>query len=402
MRILAVTNLYPNPLQPHRATFNRQQFRALAGAHDLAVIAPIAWTDELAARWAGKGRLLEGRRVARDGLTVVHPRYLFPPRVLHNSYGRCYLWSIRGAFRQALREFRPDLVFATWAYPDGWAAVDLAHRAGLPVVLKVHGSDILLLDHFPGRRRGTVEALRRADRVVAVSRDLARRVIDLGADPDRVDVVYNGVEETVFHPGPRGQARDRLGLEPDVPVVLFVGNLAPVKGVDVLIEACARLAARGERFRCHLIGQGPLRPRLEERAGAAGLAGHVRFHGALPHERLADWYRAADVLALPSHSEGVPNVLLEAVACGLPCVASQVGGVPEVAALGPVRLVRPGDAAELADALADVLARPIRGSAPTGLRGQATAAEELTALFERVVHGSRRPGRTPALMAGCR
>ena len=107
-------------------------------------------------------------------MPVEYPRFVFPPRVLRGWYGRFYRWSIGPAFRRALAAFRPDVVFATWAYPDGWAAVDLAHQAGLPAVLKVHGSDVLQLKHYPTRRRGTAEALRRADRVVAVSRDLAR------------------------------------------------------------------------------------------------------------------------------------------------------------------------------------------------------------------------------------
>src|SRR5262249_13521986 len=193
MRILAVTNEYPSPFEPQRATFNRQQFLGLARGHEVSVIAPIAWTDELAARRAGKGPLPRGRRATLDGIPVEYPRYLFPPRVLRGFYGHFYRWSVAASFRRALAEFRPHPVFATWAYPDGWAAVDLGHRAGLPVVLKVHGSDILLLSRYPSRQRRTAEAIRRADRVVAVSRDLAGHVVALGADPARVQVVYNGV-----------------------------------------------------------------------------------------------------------------------------------------------------------------------------------------------------------------
>src|SRR5262249_50686940 len=158
-------------------------------------------------------------------------------RVLRSWYGHCYRWSVRRAFNRAVVEFRPDLVFATWAYPDGWAAIDLGHRAGLPVVLKVHGSDILLLDQFPGRRRGAAEAVQGADRIIAVSQDLAESVVELGADPERVHVVYNGVDETLFHSGPRREARDRLGLAPEMPIILFVGNLLPVKDPELLIDA---------------------------------------------------------------------------------------------------------------------------------------------------------------------
>src|SRR5207253_6931127 len=138
VRVLTLTNLYPNPFQPHRAVFNREQLRELARAHAVAVIAPIAWTDELAARWAGHPPLPRDRRVMCDGLAVDHPRYLFPPKVLRGSYGKFFRRSVRPSFERALREFRPDIVYTPWAYPDGWAAVELGRRSGLPVVVKVH------------------------------------------------------------------------------------------------------------------------------------------------------------------------------------------------------------------------------------------------------------------------
>src|SRR5271166_4075779 len=177
MRILALTNLYPNPYQPLRATFNRQEFRALATYHSVAVIAPISWTEELALRWRSGAKLPANRRTRLDGLTIDHPRYLFTPKALRSWYGHFYRFSVKSAFERALVEFRPDLVYAHWAYPDGWAAVELGHAAGLPVVVKVHGSDILVLASHRGRRQRTIEVLERADGIVSVSQDLARHMV---------------------------------------------------------------------------------------------------------------------------------------------------------------------------------------------------------------------------------
>ncbi len=383
MRILTLTNLYPNPLQPHRAAFNRQQLNALAAGHDVSVIAPIAWTDELAARRRGGPGLPADRKTEQHGVPAEHPRYWFPPRVLRGTYGQCFQWSVRRAFTRAVREFGPALVYSPWAYPDGWAAVRLGRAAGLPVVLKVLGSDVLLLSRFPRRARKTVEALRGADGVVAVSQHLADRVVSLGVAPERVRVIYDGVNTERFRPGPVAESRRLLDLPTDEPVLLFVGNLVPVKGLDVLLQACGRLVTAGVRFSCRIVGDGPLRPSLEKNARSAGLGERVKFCGSVAHERLPDWFRAASVVALPSRSEGVPNVLLEAAACGTPFVASRVGGVPEIADLGISRLAPAGDAEALATALRPFLLDDgAAASRPTALRRSwSDSAAELADFF---------------------
>jgi glycosyltransferase involved in cell wall biosynthesis len=393
MRILTLTNLYPTPFHPTRATFNRQKIRLLASRHPVAVIAPILWTEELAARWRGAAPLPRDRQVACDGITVDHPRYVYPPKVMRSWYGHCFRESVRSTFQRVVAEFRPDLVFAPWAYPDGWAAVQLGHRAGLPVVIQVHGSDILQLGRYPRRAGGTIAALRQADGILAVSQDLQERVVAYGADPSRVRVVYDGIDAELFHPGPQDAARARLVRELTLhgPVVLYIGNLLPVKGLEVLIDAFALLAGQGVDFTALVIGQGPLRSRLEDRARRLGLGGRVKLLGPRPHDQLPDWYRAADLFVLPSYSEGVPIVLLEAAACGTPFVASRVGGIPEIAHLGTSRLVKAGDAAALAEAIRTGLEeRP--GPSPHdrgAVRSHAEAVSELVDFFEQVLVAHR-------------
>jgi glycosyltransferase involved in cell wall biosynthesis len=393
MRVLTLTNLYPNPLHPTRAPFNRQQLRVLAEQHEVRVISPIAWTDELSWRLKGGRRLPTSRQVCCDGIPVEHPRYFFPPKYLRGWYGHCYRESVRSTFRRALAEFRPDVVYSPWAYPDGWAGVELGHQAGLPVVVKVHGSDVLLLSQCPRRKHGTVSALRRADAVVTVSHDLARRLVELGVSPSRAQVIYCGVDHALFHPGCQRDARARLGLPLDEPILLFIGNLVPVKAVDVLLDAWARLAGSGVAYRGYCIGRGPLQASLQAGVRRLGLSERVQFLGARPHHELPDWYRAASAFVLPSYSEGVPNVLLEATACGTPFVATRVGGIPEIAHLGLSRLVAPGDAAALAEAIRDLLGRastPAMGGPPR-VRSHAQAVAELVGVFERL-RGAARTG----------
>lgn len=396
LRILALTNLYPNPWQPGRAPFNRQQFRALAESCALSVIAPIAWTDELRARWRRAAGMPAGRRVSCDGIAVDHPRYVFPPKLFRNWYGHCFRRSVRSSFNRAVNEFRPNVVYASWAYPDSWAAVDLGHLAGLPVVIKVHGSDIYLLDRHPARKRRTREALCQADGIITPSRDLAERVVELGVDPTRVHVIYNGVDTDKFHPGPQADARRRLGLPLEERIVLFIGNLVPIKGLDQLIEACARLMADKVRFTCYVIGEGPLARRLLRQVQDRGLTNCIKLMGSRPHDELPDWYRSADLFILPSQSEGVPNVLLEAAACGTPFVASDVGGIPEIAHSGRGRLAPSGDVASLTQAIRDALTHPMSTDSPlpAPVRSVAESAMELADVLRRVVESqtAQQPG----------
>jgi len=394
MRILAITNLYPNPHQPNRAPFNRQQFEALAAQHELRMIAPIAWTEELSTKWARKHPAQS--RTNTKGVTIEHPRYWFPPKILRGWYGHCFKRCIRKHFRRAVEEFRPDIVLAAWAYPDGWAAVELAHEAGLPVAVKVHGSDVLLLDQSIARRRRTIEALNRADMIITVSKHLAREVIALGVANEKIFVVRNGVDCNLFHPGSRQTARTRLGLpideeperepkKPPVPLLFFVGNLVAVKGPDVLIEACALLARRSVSFDCRMIGQGPMYRVLERKIREAQLPQRVRLMGSRPLEEMPHWYRAADVVILPSRSEGLPNVLMEANACGAQMIASRVGGISEVTENGRLVLVPPNNAAALAAAIEHILAqdRP-EIAAPSPSRSWNASAMLLASILERL------------------
>ena len=391
MRILALTSLYPTPCSPHSCAHNRQQIAALSRQADVEVIAPVAWTKEWFPGRSRQQRLMPTIRRTQQGfVSVRHPQYLYPPAMLRRWHGQCYRWSVRRTFIQSVREFQPDVIYAPWAYPDGWTAVRLGHELGLPVVVKVMGSDLHSLSQFPGRRPGTIETLRLADRIIAVSRQLAGTAVELGADFQKVRVIYNGVDRTLFTPGSQSQARQRLGLDSHPRRLLFVGNLVPVKQVEVLIDACRELIPNAVPFCCHIIGDGPLRERLADRVTRDGLKDVVRFEGQRSHTELPDWYRAADVVVLPSRSEGVPNVLLEAQACGVPIVASRVGGIPEIVSGEPHRLVPAGDSAVLAEAIADVLANaksPMRHG--QYLMSWDDSATALKAVFQDVLNSKQ-------------
>jgi glycosyltransferase involved in cell wall biosynthesis len=273
--------------------------------------------------------------------------------------------------------------------------VHLARSAGLPIVVKVHGCDVLCggrgLHSDRGRLVKTVQCLCAADAVVAVSRDLARNVASLGVPAERIHTVYNGVDSRIFHSGPADAARAKLELPDGERIILFVGRFDPVKGLDVLLKSCVLLMATGLRFKCYLVGDGPLRAELTAQVAALGLRDVVVMPGARDQAQLGDWYRSADVVVLPSRSEGVPNVLLEAAACGASFVASRVGGIEEIADRVPSRLVPPCDASALCHAIQELLVhRPAMKRLPAAPpRGHLESARELAALFDLVKHGHR-------------
>lgn len=370
LRVLAITKIFPNAAEPLAAPFNRQQFAALARRCELDVLGTIPWFPGagLLARWSSAGKLARvPARERIDGVVVSHPRTLFVPRLARITWGPMYAASIAPVV--ATYRGRVDVVLGTWAYPDGFAAVLAARMLGVPCVVKLHGSDINLVAKLRGPRRMVAWALPRAARVVAVSRALADEVVALGVARDRVAIVMNGVDEALFHPRDRGAARTALGL-PDRPLVLYVGNLKPEKGVLELARAWPQVAREVAGASLAIVGDGPLAAQL--RAALAPAKDSVRFVARRPLAEIPTWMAAADVVVLPSHVEGTPNVVLEAHACGRRVVATAVGGVPDLIT-DPVlgTLVRP----RAPDALAAAIVRSLHdpSHAPTvaalGARG---------------------------------
>jgi teichuronic acid biosynthesis glycosyltransferase TuaC len=367
LRVLAITKIFPNAAEPLSAPFNRQQFAALARRCELEVMATIPWFPGagLMARWSSAGKLAAvPRREQIAGISVCHPRTLFLPRLAHGAWGPLYAASIAPVIPRY--RGKVDIVLGSWAYPDGFAAVIAARMLGVPCVVKLHGSDINVMAKLPGPRRQTAWAFRRAARVVAVSRALADEVVALGVPRDRVAIVMNGVDAQLFHPRDRAAARRELGLPPG-PLALYVGNLKPEKGVMELARAWTRVAADLPHASLAIVGGGPLQSAL-----AAVLPPRATLHGAQPLAAIPTWLAACDVLALPSHVEGTPNVVLEALACGRRVVASAVGGVPDLltsTTLGA--LVTPRDPDALAAALTQALRTPYapEAVAELGARG---------------------------------
>ncbi len=389
MRVLIITKIFPNAAEPLSSPFNRQQFAALSRLCEVEVLATLPWFPgaRLLRRWSPAGQVAHvPRHEVIAGLSVHHPRVFFIPKVGHALAGAFYAASLLpGALA---RRGRFDVILAAWAFPDGVAAVALAKAMSVPVVVKVHGSDIDVLGKMNGPRQNLRWVLPHADAVVAVSRSLATGVAELGVAPDKIEVVRNGVDTTLFRPMEAHAARRDLGHGGDARKwLVFVGLMVKDKGILDLLAAFGRLAARRADVALAFVGDGPLRVPCEQLA--APLGDRVIFAGARPLPEIPLWMCAGQALVLPSHHEGTPNVLLEALACGRRVVASTVGGIPDVInrrELG--ELVPPSDVDALEGALeraVDAVYEPVEIVAAAGQSGWDDSAAHLHGVLARVV-----------------
>ncbi len=314
MRVLFVSNLFPNALEPTRGMHNAQQVAALAKLCPVRVIAPThqAVADE-----------------TYHDLQVRHPHFHHVPLLSRPFNG----WLFARAIAATVQQEQFDIVLVNWAYPDAYGVMLVAGKLGFPFATTVQGSDVNVLFQNPARKKQVLRALGASRAVFSRSEALRDKLAGEGI---QATTVYNGIDRERFRPLDRAECCRRLGIDPNRKRILYVGNLLPVKGPTVLARA---------RVDAEVVFVG---------AGSEP----VKSVGPRPHEEIPIWMNASDVLCLPSLNEGLPNVALEALACGVPVVASRVGGVPGGVQDGVNGLLIPaGDVRALEAALSDALMR---------------------------------------------
>lgn len=382
-RIALVTPILPVPFDPTRGRYIHETARALSSLATVRVyylqpryprlpgLAPRSFLDGLV-----------GPDFSLPGIEVEALGYPALPGLSRITNG---LLAAR-ALAAPVARFRPDLLLGYWLYPDGAAAQRVARKLGVPCVVGARGSDIHVRHGVS--RRLTAGVVARADALLTVSRAMrAAAIADYGADPARCHAIANGFDTGVFHPRDRATARAALALDDADRIVLYVGRFVEAKGLRELVTAFGALLARDPRRRLVLLGDGVMRAALEQLLRDSGIAARTTLPGACEPAGVAQWLAACDVLTLPSWSEGYPNVVVEAVACGRPVVATDVGGTREILDADNGILVPPRDAAALERALEDALTRAWDGAAMAARmrRGWDDVARETLAVCESVL-----------------
>jgi teichuronic acid biosynthesis glycosyltransferase TuaC len=332
MRVLLFSTVFPNAAQPHHGLFVRERMRGLPADVEVRVVAPTPWFPFVSGLRPGL-RPRVPREEVQDGVPVLHPRFLSFPGILKCLDGLLLFLCTLPALLKLRREFPFEVIDAHFVYPEGTAAALAGLVLRVPVVITLRGM-LPLLAPFRLRRPQLRFALRRAARIVAVSESLRRDATALGIPAERVRVIGNGVDPALFHPQDRTESRRALGLAKYGPLLVSVGTLAPRKGFHLVMEAMAKLRKSWPSLRLAIVGghgtEGAMGDELRALASRLGIAERVIFAGPRHGEELVRWYAAADLFVLASAHEGCPNVVLEALACGTPVVATPVGDVPEL------------------------------------------------------------------------
>lgn len=362
-RLVVFSSLFPHPGQPQAGVFIRERMFRVGERLPIVVVAPVPWfpLQGLIRRLRPHFRPVAPAREVQQGVVVYHPRFFCVPGLLKSWDGFFMALGSLALLKRLRREFDFDVIDAHFGYPDGYAATLLGRRLGVPVTITLRGTEPRH-SRSAALRPKLTRALRRAQRIFTVSDSLRRLALELGIGADKLQVVGNGVDVARFHSVPRHEACAALGLPADAKVLITVGGLVERKGFHRVIELLPALRRRHPDLHYLIVGgasaEGDWGARLRQQVTELGLADCVHFLGVVTPDALKGPLSAADVFVLATRNEGWANVLLEAMACGLPVVTTDVGGNAEVVndrALGTV--VPFGEPAALAEALAEALVK---------------------------------------------
>lgn len=356
MRVLVLSEFYPHKKNPHEGIFVRDQLLHLASHCDIQVMAPAMRHVPLPRYKALRAQESPAGDFAEGILPVTRFPVWNVPIVAECIAPVMHVRAVQQTL--AKKKFIPELIHAFWAYRSGYVGARLKREYKCPLVITVEGSDVHTWLDEPKKRDKILFALRTADAIICLSRELARRVSIEGISPDKLYKIPNGVDLSSFshrHTALVDELRNRFS---DVSLFLCVANFLPVKGQDILIRAMAQLPPSAGAV--IFVGDGPERPRLEKLVKELQLTPRILFAGKKSHNEIAEWMSVADALVIPSRNEGGPTVTIEALACGLQVIGSAVGIIPDVIDSEDIGIVvPPEDPAALASALSKVAQRKV-------------------------------------------
>ncbi len=350
MKITFIGSNFPDAHNAFNGTYNFETAAALSSlGHEYNIVVPRPWLQAMKTPEIMQ-RPLDAERINGE---IYYAPFYYTPGMLHRTHSLAEWLSLKALLKRTQTTFDPDVIVSYFALPDGNVAGRLANSMGKPFVYISGGSDVLLIDS-EWRHQQTLAVLDQATRITTVSDGLRAKIIEFGVDSAKISTIRQGINAEHYFPGNKTTARRQLDLPSDRPILVWVGRMAPVKDLPLLINACALLKSTPgcENFLLILIGDGPVRAELESMVKQHGMHDNVLFAGGMPNKDLPPWYRASDLSVLSSSSEGIPNSLRESLACGTGFVATDVGSIAEIVVPDQCDLVPHGDAEALSAAIA--------------------------------------------------
>lgn len=332
--ILIITNLYPVPWGPNRASFNKQQFDLIAEKRPIKIVVLLPWKE-----W------LNHRKECQSNNNIKYCPYFYIPKI-----GRCLVPFFQFFSLMFLlpwmKKQKASALLASWGFPDAVAAAMITNFLHLPFFVKVHGTDVNENIKFSARSNLMKKWLNKAQTIFCASKALADALYQSGIAREKLVVNYNGVNPQIFYPA---------NIKKNNHSLVFVGSLIATKGVDELFSAFLISQKQYPDLTLDILGEGPMKRVLADKINAHNLHAKIKLHGSVALTQVAEFIRNANALVLPSYREGVPNVLLESFACGTPIIATKVGGIPEVVNEYVGILVDEKNSEQLADAIKQAL-----------------------------------------------
>ncbi|AFS38144.1 glycosyltransferase [Alteromonas macleodii] len=356
-KILAISYLFPNPEKPNHGIFVYNRLNAMAKYADITVINPIPWSP--IHLFIDKFKHLSHipSSTQRGNLSIYHPRYLSIP----GHFKALEILSYRNAVKKVIKKIRFDfdLIDLHWTFPDLPAGDYLSNRYHTPYRVTLRGMEAFHQQDGDIRERTVAKYLKKVDSIISLSEEMADTADRIASSRHKTKVVRNGVDTDAFFYKDKTACRNNLEIPSENKVIIGVGALIYRKGFDVVINALSHIVNTEALHNTHfyILGaegaEGDYRKELRKLVFDLQLSEHVHFVGAVPNEKLIDWYNAADLFCLSSRGEGSPNVLTEALACGCPALATKVGSVPEIMASEPNlgKVVSPDDNLAIVNAL---------------------------------------------------
>ena len=333
--ILVLSSLFPSNAAPGNGLFIRERMFRVAKHVNLIVVSPVPWFpgQRLLQIFKKNYRPQPDKIEIQQGITIYYPRFLAFPGILRNLDADMIYRCTLPLIKRLKREYNIEIIDSHFTYPDGLAATWLANKLGLKSTITLRGTEIPH-SKLPKRRMQLLQAWRQADKLFSVSDSLRQHAIALGADGSKFTVIGNGIDTEKFKPIEKATAKRRLNIDPEAKVLITVGGLVERKGFHRVIECIPDLLKHHPKLVYLIVGganaEGNYKPQICNLADRLSVTNHIRFLGSLKPEELSLPLSAADTFILSSSNEGWANVILEAMACGTPVIASDVGGNAEV------------------------------------------------------------------------